>query len=210
MRFDEMDEDLVKAILEDPERREALRKRIDEMEEADLNKQLALTERPIPKIRVLVQDTPISLRIEETSQGLKATRAVKMGKGISGLSFNDIRGSSTYLANLWDALTAIYRLELQKLGYYPKPGARWSAFLAGFGMWAEDVPPRGELPEQFTETYPCPNCEPGRLCLDPDAILKCNTCGHEPLGVVLCPGEVVDRHVKAATMGECSPASKDS
>jgi hypothetical protein len=201
MEFKDMGEELIKAILEDPERRTALQERIYLMEEADLNKQLALTERPVPKIRVLVQDTSISLQIKETIKDAEGIRAVKMGTGLSGLAFRDIRGSSTYLANLYDALMAIYRFELMKLGYYPKPGASWSAFTAGMGaMWAEDVPRGGEFPEGFTEGWPCRNCEPGRLHLDPDVILKCNTCGYEPLGVFLCPGEVVDKHVAAATL----------
>ena len=131
---------------------------------------------------------------------MEAIRVVKTGTGISGLAFRDVRGSSSYLANLYDALMALYRHELMKLGYYPKPGASWSAFTAGMTMWAEDVAPGSEFPEQSADGRCCPNCEPGRLRLDPEVVIKCNTCGHEPLGVILCPGPVVDKHVEAATL----------
>lgn len=195
-RIDEIADDVVKAFMEDPERLKGLEEKKDAFEEADANLALAQTERPRPKVRVCVQDTKVHLQIPDEiagEMGIQAKRHVKLGTGLSGLAFVDVRGSSTYLAQLWDALMAVYRFELMKQGYYPKPGAKDSVYGLGFNMWAEDIPPLGEFPENRSEARACLKCEDGRVVLDPDVILKCDSCGDGPLGVVYTPREVWDR-----------------
>ena len=106
----------------------------------------------------------------------------------SGLKFRDMRGSNTFLINLWASLLALFRHECLKLNYLPSgPEALGFTHFQSGGMWAEDLQGRhGGFPENSTDQMVCPKClesnpsDKCRLRLDPEKIVVCPLCGWEP------------------------------
>jgi hypothetical protein len=195
MRLDEMPEDLVKTVMEDPERHAQVQQRAEQMRHHDA------------QIK----------RGQNAGQKLAVHLTLQSNDKVAGLQFADTRGSSTYLASLWEALVALYRLELQRLGYYPKPGAEipatWFAPLGN--MYAEMLGSHlglEDYPEQSESDWTCPRCvrllderdaeaeeyRALRHSMGPDAdtVAKCRICGYEPFGVVQADAGTVHRHTR--------------
>lgn len=115
-----------------------------------------------------------------------------------GLKFRDVRGSDTYLLQLWEALQAVFRHEAFKLGYLPAgpAAAGYSLGPKGLGgMWAEDVAKNSILFQEqaIEDTRICSRCvlmdekagkhprpEGYEMVLDPEKIIYCPVCNYEP------------------------------
>jgi hypothetical protein len=118
----------------------------------------------------------------------------------SGLKFRALRGDSHYLIKLQQSLAALFRFESMKLGYYPSHQNHWAYASNGIGgVWAEDVPPGGEYPQnEVSDKMICLQCreadeaagrdprpEGYELELDSEFVVMCPVCKRSPMGLVL-------------------------